>query len=95
MPSEKILKFKNYSHQLFNPFVVYFDCEAVLLKTNDENIFEEHEICSIGLYVVNRWEDEKSYYKNFHEGDVVSQFMEELKTLAEYAEKVILFILSY
>lgn len=90
MPKEKIIKFKDYSHQLFNPFIVYFDCEAVLIKTVDENIFQEHQIYSIGLYLVNRWDNSKSYYKEFHQGDVVSKFMKELKNIAEFAEKVIL-----
>lgn len=90
MPTNKILTFKNYSHQLYCPFVIYFDSECILKKVNDSgNVFQEHQISSIGMYLVNRWDDSKSYYKDFHEGDIVQQFVEELNKIADFVEKVI------
>lgn len=91
LPSEddKILKFKNYKHQLFNSFVIYYDVECILKECDDGKAYQEHEIFCIGLYVVNRWDEEKSFYKKFYGDNVAERFMLELEEIAHMVEKVI------
>lgn len=97
MPDEKhkYLYFKNYKNQIFNPYVVYYDSESILKKCNNEKAYQEHQIHSMGLYVVNRWDEKKSYYKSFSGDDVVLQFMKELEKLALDIEEVKKFLLSH
>lgn len=92
---EKFLEFKNFKNQLFNPFVIYYDSECILKKCNNEKIYQEHEIFSIGLYIVNRWHEKESYYRQFYGENVVLEFMQELEKIANDIEKVKIFSFIY
>lgn len=101
LPSEekKFLEFKNHKNQLFNPVVIYYDIECILKKVVDDEkeqrAYQKHEIFCIGLYVVNRWDEEKSFYKRFYGKNVAQKFMLELEKIAHMVEKVSFYSKKY
>lgn len=86
---KEIMEFKNFKNKLFNPFVIYYDIECILRKCAEGTAYQQHEIYCIGLYVMNRWNPEKSFYKKFAGENPARDFMLELKSISYMVEKVI------
>ena len=93
MPSEKkkFLQLKNIQNQLFSPFLYDFDTEVISKNRDEDKAYREHEICCIGLYVVNRWYQHEPYFKEFPGENFGEKFMLELGEIAHMFEKVVNF----
>lgn len=64
-----IVTFKNYVNKEKVPFVIYADCESLLLPAEEDTdnlskteIFQRHKLLSIGYYVKCSFDDSMSMY---------------------------------
>lgn len=91
-PPRNIMKFKDFHHKLMNSLVCYADSETLLKPCQENELikgsYQKHNLFSIGIYLRNRFEDEKSYYTVCSGENVLDQFFHQLKYIAEIAENV-------
>lgn len=92
MPDEehKFVKFRNYQHTLRKTHVIYSDVETILKKntTEDDSILQKHEVYSIGLFLQNSLDNNKSFYSYGFGDDVLEWFSSELLRIADIVQKV-------
>jgi hypothetical protein len=66
MPEEgSVMKFKNYRNTLERPFLATFDCEATLVKTNDEHKIHKHVVNSCCYHFDCSFDSTRNYLKTF------------------------------
>ena len=84
------MKFKNYKHQLKNPFRVYADFESVTQKhdeSKNKGLKDKHKVMSYGLNVVSDKYFDLSKYYNYENADE-SLFIEHfINTLLDIEKK--------
>lgn len=92
MPDEKnkFIKFKNYQNRLKKSHVIYSDVEVILKKniSGDDDILQKHEVYSIGLYLQNDFDNDRSFYSYGYGDNVLKWFTTELLRLADIIQKV-------
>lgn len=77
---EEKMMFKNYSHQLKKPYVIYADIECTLQKQNKKNELQIHNPCAIGFHYIN---PEGSQYRCDISENCISWFVNELESIAK------------
>lgn len=88
--NEAVMEFKNYKNQIFCPFVIYADLEALLKnpvdrfsQNNSPVALQQHEAYSVGYYLKCSYDDTKSYYAFKRGIDCLDWFVKELETLSQ------------
>ena len=84
MPTQKYLRFKDYSKMVTPPFVIYADFESVLPA--DEVYFQKHLPISAGLLLINNFTNQTKY-SQFVGEDCIFQF---LKAVEEISKNTVL-----
>lgn len=92
MPDDenKFIKFKNYQYQLKKSHVIYSDVETILKKdiSDDDGVLQKHEVYSIGIFLQNGLDNERSFYTYGYGDDVLEWFTTELVRIADIIQKV-------
>ncbi|XP_051162388.1 uncharacterized protein LOC127282258 [Leptopilina boulardi] len=95
-PGQNRVHFKNFYNKERAPFIIYADCESLLLPATDSSfvgdnteVFQKHKLLSIGYYL-KCYDDTLSVYKAspINEEDAAKWFARELKQVAEDVEPV-------
>ncbi|XP_072757714.1 uncharacterized protein [Anoplolepis gracilipes] len=91
LPSDKDkwLAFTNYNRKERLPFVVYADLECVLVKKEEENFYQHHQVFSMAYYVHCSYDNSLSAYHSRREANCVAWFTDELKNLAQRVENIL------
>lgn len=89
----KWISFKNYKHQLMNPFIIYADIECVLKNVSNvntiiTNAYQKHVPCSVAFYFKCIYDSSKSFYSSKTSTDCIAWFAEELKKICEMVVKL-------
>lgn len=92
------MKFKNHKNKIPVPFVIYADCESLLIPVEEvagENILksntqvlQKHEIFSIGFYFKCDYDDSISYYESYRGPDAANWFVKKLEEIAEEVKQI-------
>ncbi|XP_051157441.1 uncharacterized protein LOC127279246 [Leptopilina boulardi] len=90
-PGKNFVEFKNFQNKERVPFIIYADCESLLLPSDvqqepsNTEVFQNHETLSIGYYVKCAFDDSMSVYKASprDEKNPAKWFSTELKNLAD------------
>ncbi|XP_043471597.1 uncharacterized protein LOC122504515 [Leptopilina heterotoma] len=96
-PDKSLITFKNFKNKEKVPYVIYADCESLLLPADEDvdnlsktEVFQRHKLLSIGYYIKCSYDESLCKYvpcpKN--ESDPAKWFAEELKQIAEKMNKV-------
>ena len=80
MPTEKYLKFTDYSKTVTPPFVIYGDFESVLPK--DEVFYQKHLPISAGLLLVNNYTNQTKY-SQFVGDDCIFEFLKAIDDISK------------
>lgn len=101
LPKEthKILKFKNFTHQIPMPFVIYADIESLLVDydlssssfalDNKTIKRKKHEAFSIAYYFKCDYDDSLSKFNLYTGSDCIKWFINELENLSAYVGGII------
>ncbi|XP_051176794.1 uncharacterized protein LOC127291636 [Leptopilina boulardi] len=84
------IEFKNFQNKERIPFIIYADCESLLIpvetpqETNKTEVFQNHKLLSIGYYLKCAFDDSLSVYSAspIDEEDPAKWFSKELKDLS-------------
>lgn len=87
--ANKWLTFKNFNHKERLPFVIYADLECVLAKTNEQNMYQHHEVSSIAYYVHCSYDQSLCRYESHRSSDCIAWFVEELKNAALHVKDIL------
>ncbi|XP_043484408.1 uncharacterized protein LOC122512572 [Leptopilina heterotoma] len=96
-PNNCTIKFKNYKNKERVPYVIYADCESLLLPADKDvdnlsktQVFQRHKLLSIGYYIKCSYDESLCKYVPCpeHESDPAKWFAEELKKLSEKIHNV-------
>ena len=94
-PENSTVRFKNYKNKLTVPFVIYADCECLLLPVKDNNILEnntqvlqKHEIFSIGYYLKCSYDESLSRYNSYRGLNATKWFAKELENISFEVQKI-------
>ncbi|EFN64222.1 hypothetical protein EAG_04529, partial [Camponotus floridanus] len=79
---DKWLEFSNPNRKERLPFVVYADLECVLAKTEEEKLYQHHQVFSLAYYVHCSFDDSLSAYHSRRSADCLTWFVADLKNLA-------------
>lgn len=88
LPTEKILKFKNFKNKMLVPFAIYGDLECILDKYNDTKFTEKlrrhqkHKPFSIAFYLKCSYDDSLSKFYSYTGKDCEIWFVKELEKIA-------------
>ncbi|XP_051172353.1 uncharacterized protein LOC127288757 [Leptopilina boulardi] len=91
------ITFKNYDNMEKVPFIIYADCESLLLPVEEDTdnlskteIFQRHKLLSIGYYVKCSYDDSLSVYVPCprQENDPAKWFADELRQFSEKIDNV-------
>ncbi|XP_051159269.1 uncharacterized protein LOC127280359 [Leptopilina boulardi] len=91
------ITFKNYDNKEKVPFIIYADCESLLLPVEEDTdnlskteIFQRHKLLSIGYYVKCSYDDSLSVYVPCprQENDPAKWFADELRQFSEKIDNV-------
>ncbi|XP_043466577.1 uncharacterized protein LOC122501291 [Leptopilina heterotoma] len=96
-PDKSLITFKNYKNKEKVPYVIYADCESLLLPADEDvdnlsktEVFQRHKLLSIGYYIKCSYDESLCKYvpcpKN--ESDPAKWFTEELRQLSEKIDNV-------
>ena len=92
MPDKKskFIKFKNYQYQLKKSHVIFSDERKILKKnvSDDDNILQRHEVYSIGLFLQNGLDDDRSFHWFGYEDNILKWFITEWLGIADIVQKV-------
>ncbi|XP_051165642.1 uncharacterized protein LOC127284297 [Leptopilina boulardi] len=96
-PDKCTITFKNYKNKEKVPFVIYADCESLLLPADEDvdnlsktEVFQRHKLLSIGYYIKCSYDESLCKYVPCpkHESDPAKWFTEELRQLSEKIDNV-------
>ncbi|XP_043485237.1 uncharacterized protein LOC122513067 [Leptopilina heterotoma] len=96
-PDKSLITFKNFKNKEKVPYVIYADCESLLLPADEDvdnlsktEVFQRHKLLCIGYYIKCSYDESLCKYvpcpKN--ESDPAKWFAEKLKQIAEKMNKV-------
>ncbi|XP_051165698.1 uncharacterized protein LOC127284345 [Leptopilina boulardi] len=96
-PGKNTVEFKNYQNKERVPFIIYADCESLLIPAEapqeacNTEVLQNHKTLSIGYYLKCGFDDSLSTYKASpkDEEDPAKWFSKELKNLADKAELIL------
>ena len=77
-PTDPVLKFENTSKRLKEYFCVYADMESLLVKKDDPNVEQIHEICSYAYQIVTDLPDMKIQPRLYVGKNANSHFLDQL-----------------
>ncbi|XP_043471972.1 uncharacterized protein LOC122504790 [Leptopilina heterotoma] len=88
---KNILEFQHFQNKERVPFIIYADCESLLIPTeapkeiSNTEVFQNHETLSIGYYLKCAFDDSLSVYKSSPRDEEypAKWFSKELKNLAD------------
>ena len=96
-PGKDIIEFKNYKFKEKLPFIIYADCECLLIPENKDSYEKEvintmniqkHEMFSIGYYLKCAYDKSLSIFKSYRGENSARWFAEELKNIAENVKNI-------
>ncbi|XP_043472752.1 uncharacterized protein LOC122505305 [Leptopilina heterotoma] len=96
-PDKSLITFKNFKNKEKVPYVIYADCESLLLPADEDvdnlsktEVFQRHKLLSIGYYIKCSYDESLCKYVpcSKNESDPAKWFAEELKQIAEKMNKV-------
>lgn len=88
MPEEgATMKFKNYKGMIERPFLVHWDSEATLVKTNDEHKIHKHIGNSCCYHFTCSFDSKRNYLKSFVGENCFVDMIKELTELEEECYK--------
>jgi len=77
------MKFKNYKNMLERPFLITWDSEATLVKTNDKHKIHRHVANSRGYHFTCTFDSSRNYLRTFVGQNCLIDMMKELMELEE------------
>ncbi|XP_025265533.1 uncharacterized protein LOC105250885 [Camponotus floridanus] len=79
---DKWLSFNNFNWKKRLPFIVYADLKCVLAKTEEEQLYQHHQVFSIAYYVHCSFDESLSAYYSHRSVNCIALFAADLKNLA-------------
>ena len=93
-PEKSVIHFKNLKYKERVPFIIYVDCECLLLpeETNEQDcktmVTHKHEMYSIGFYLKCSYNDHFSKYRSYRGPAAARWFANELKDISNQVNQL-------